>query len=149
MGLDKKELPFKFYRGAGCSSCGNVGYKGRTVIEEVMIMGRKMRELVQSEATSDQLREAAMAIGMNTLGTSGLKRIEQGITTLDEVLKAVQQKEELTSVCPHCSKIVSLDFKDCPYCKKPLVPTCDSCGRIVQPDWVVCPYCREDLKPED
>jgi len=147
MGLDKRELPFKFYRGTGCSSCGNVGYKGRTVIEEVMIMGRQIRDLVQAGASDDKLREAAMATGMSTLGISGLKRIEQGITTLDEVLKAVQQKEELTSVCPHCTKVVSLDFKDCPYCKKPLVPTCDSCGRIVQPEWVVCPFCRQDLKP--
>ena len=147
MGLDKRDLPFKFYHGAGCSTCGNVGYKGRTVIEEVMIMGRQIRELIQAGASDDKLREAAMATGMTTLGISGMNRIEQGITTLDEVLKAVQQKEELTSVCPHCTKVVSLDFKDCPYCKKPLVPTCDSCGRIVQPEWVVCPYCRQDLKP--
>ncbi|MBW1773756.1 MAG: Flp pilus assembly complex ATPase component TadA [Deltaproteobacteria bacterium] len=147
MGLDKRELPFKFYHGTGCSTCGNAGYKGRTVIEEVMIMGRQIRELVQASAPDDKLREAAMATGMTTLGISGMNRIEQGITTLDEVLKAVQQKEELTSVCPHCTKVVSLDFKDCPYCKKPLVPTCDSCGRIVQPEWIVCPYCRQDLQP--
>ncbi|MBW2209379.1 MAG: type II/IV secretion system protein, partial [Deltaproteobacteria bacterium] len=98
MGLDKRELPFKFYHGTGCSTCGNAGYKGRTVIEEVMIMGRQIRELVQASAPDDKLREAAMATGMTTLGISGMNRIEQGITTLDEVLKAVQQKEELTSV---------------------------------------------------
>jgi uncharacterized OB-fold protein len=89
-----------------------------------------------------------MATGMTTLGVSGLKKIEMGITTIDEVLKAVQQKEELTTICPHCGKVVSLDFKDCPYCKKPLVPTCRSCSRIVHPEWVVCPYCRNDLNPE-
>ncbi|MBN2125749.1 MAG: zinc ribbon domain-containing protein, partial [Deltaproteobacteria bacterium] len=133
---------------AGCARCGNTGFKGRTVIEEVLVVGRKIRELIQTNASDDQIREAAMATGMTTLGVSGLSKIEQGITTLDEVLRAVQQKEELTTICPHCGKGVSLDFKDCPYCKKPLVPTCNSCGRIVQPEWVVCPYCREDLKPE-
>jgi hypothetical protein len=148
LGLDKKDLPFKFYRGAGCSKC-SLGFKGRTVIEEIMVVGRKMRELIQAGATTDQLREAAMATGMATLGVSGLKKIEMGITSIDEVLKAVQQKEELTSICPHCGKSVSLDFRDCPYCKKALVPTCGSCDRIVQPEWVVCPYCRNDLKPED
>jgi type IV pilus assembly protein PilB len=148
LGLDKKELPFKFYQGAGCPRCGTLGFKGRTVIDEVMIMGRQIRELIQSNSSADQLREAAMATGMTTLGISGLKKIEMGITTIGEVLKAVQQKEELTSICPHCGKGVSLDFKDCPYCKKPLVPTCDVCGRIVQPEWVVCPHCRHDLKPE-
>ncbi len=149
MGLDKKTLPFKFYRGAGCTKCGNVGFRGRTVIEEVLVVSRKIRELIQNGASVDQIREAAMATGMTTLGNSGLKKIERGVTTIDEVLKAVQQKEELTTICPHCRKGVSLDFKDCPYCKKPLVPTCNSCGRIVQPEWVVCPYCRNDLKPQE
>jgi type IV pilus assembly protein PilB len=149
IGLDKQNLPFKFYRGAGCAKCSNLGFKGRTVIEEVMVLSRKVRELILSGSSADQMREAAMATGMTTLGNSGLKKIEMGITTIDEVLKAVQQKEELTTICPHCSKSVSLDFKDCPYCKKPLVPTCGECGRIVQPEWVVCPHCRNDLKPED
>jgi type IV pilus assembly protein PilB len=149
LGLDKKDLPFTFFRGKGCSKCGDVGFKGRTVIEEVMIMGRKVRELIQSGATTDQIREAAMATGMTTLGVSGLKKIEEGITTIDEVLKAVQQKEELTTICLYCGKGVSLDFRDCPYCKKPLVPTCSSCSRIVQTDWVVCPHCRNDLQPEN
>ncbi len=148
LGLDNKILPFTFYRGAGCSKCGDLGLKGRTVIEEVMVIGRKIRELIQMGASVDQVREAAMATGMATLGISGLKKIEMGITTIDEVLKAVQQKEELTTICPHCGKSVSLDFKDCPYCKEPLVPTCSSCGRIAQPDWIVCPYCRNDLKRE-
>jgi type IV pilus assembly protein PilB len=145
IGLDRESLPFKFYRGAGCSNCGNLGFKGRSVIEEVMIPGRKVRELIQSGASADLLREAAVATGMTTLGVSGLKKIEMGITTIDEVLKAVQQKEELTTVCPQCGKSVSLDFRDCPYCKKPLVPTCHECGRIVQQEWVVCPYCRAGL----
>jgi type IV pilus assembly protein PilB len=148
LGLDSKALPFKFYHGAGCSKCGNTGFKGRTVIEEVMVMSRKLRELTQSGATADQLREAAMALGMTTLGISGMDKIEMGITTIEEVLRAVQQKEELTTICPHCGKGVSLDFKDCPYCNKPLVPTCRICARVVHADWVVCPYCRTDLKPE-
>ena len=147
--LDKKDLPFKFYRGVGCSKCGNLGFKGRTIIEEIMIISRKIRDLIQSGSSTDELREAAMATGMSTLGMSGLKKIEMGITSIDEVLKAVQQKEELTTICLHCGKGVSLDFRDCPYCKKPLVPTCDSCGRIVQPEWVVCPHCRNDLITED
>jgi type II secretory ATPase GspE/PulE/Tfp pilus assembly ATPase PilB-like protein len=144
--LNSGDLPFKFYRGAGCKNCGQSGYKGRTVIDEIMVMGHKIRELIQSNASIDLLREAAMATGMTTLGVSGLKKIEAGITTLEEVLKAVQQKEELTTICPSCGKGVSLDFRDCPYCKKPLVPSCNTCGRIAQPDWVVCPYCRNELK---
>ncbi|HDG98548.1 MAG TPA: hypothetical protein ENG73_10355, partial [Desulfobacterales bacterium] len=97
-------------------------------------------------ASADTLREAAMATGMTKLGVSGLRKIREGITTIDEVLRAVHQKEELTTICSRCGKAVSLDFKECPFCKYPIVPNCESCGRIVQPDWIVCPYCRNDLK---
>jgi type II secretory ATPase GspE/PulE/Tfp pilus assembly ATPase PilB-like protein len=41
--MSAPHLPFKFYRGAGCDRCGHTGYKGRTAVEEVMIMGYKMR----------------------------------------------------------------------------------------------------------
>ncbi len=143
--LSRDNLPFKFYRGAGCNNCGQVGYKGRTLIDEVMVMGHKIRELIHASASVDIIREAAIATGMTTLGVSGMKKVEAGITTIDEVLKAVQQKEELTTICPSCGKGVSLDFKDCPFCKQVLVPSCASCGRISQPGWVVCPYCRSDL----
>jgi type II secretory ATPase GspE/PulE/Tfp pilus assembly ATPase PilB-like protein len=149
LNLNKDELPFKFFRGAGCSNCNNTGYKGRTVIEEVMVMGRKVRDLVQSGASSDEIRDAAMATVTTTLGISGLKKMELGITTIDEVLKAVQEKEELTSICPHCGKGVSLDFRDCPFCNKPIVPTCTECERIVQAEWVVCPFCRHELAKEN
>jgi type IV pilus assembly protein PilB len=146
LSLNKKDLPFKFFRGAGCPTCGHSGYRGRTVIEEVMVMGRRIRDLVQAGATADEIRDAAVAMGMTTLGVSGLRKIEAGITTIDEVLQAVQEKEELTTICPHCGKGVSLDFRDCPYCGKTMVPTCESCQRIVQPEWVICPYCRQELE---
>ena len=149
LGIEKKEQPFKFFRGAGCSNCGNLGFKGRTSIEEVMIIGRQIRELIQSGASTDQIRETALATGMTTLRRSGLKKIERGITTIDEVLKAVQAKEKLNTICPHCGKGVGLDFRDCPFCMKPLIKTCGSCGRIAQPEWVVCPFCRDDLRSRD
>ncbi|UCF57493.1 MAG: Flp pilus assembly complex ATPase component TadA [Deltaproteobacteria bacterium] len=148
LSMTQEELPFKFYRGAGCTRCNNTGFRGRVAIDEAMVVGYKIRELIQSGATSDMIREAAMATGMTTLGFSGLEKIRLGITTIEEVLRAVYQKEELTTICSQCSKPVSLDFKDCPFCKHPLVPTCSSCGRIVQPDWVVCPHCTVDLRPE-
>ena len=94
MGLDRKTLPFKFFHGMGCSDCGHTGYKGRTVIEESMVIARQMRDLIQSGATTDRIRDAAMATGMMTLGERGLKKIEAGVTTIDEVLNAPD-----TSMC--------------------------------------------------
>ena len=148
LGMTQSKLPFKFYRGAGCSRCNNTGFMGRIAIEEAMIMGHKIRELVQSGANADTIREAAMVTGMTTLGFSGLEKIRTGITTIEEVMKAVYQKEEeLTTICSHCGKAVRLDFRDCPFCKHPLVTTCSSCDCIVQPDWMVCPYCADYLRP--
>ncbi|RLB23981.1 MAG: type II secretion system protein GspE [Deltaproteobacteria bacterium] len=149
LSMSHEDLPFTFYRGKGCAKCNYTGYRGRTVIEEVMVMGHKMRELVQAGASADTLREAAMATGMTKLGVSGLRKIREGITTIDEVLRAVHQKEELTTVCSRCGKAVSLDFRECPFCKYPIVPNCEACGRIIQPDWIVCPYCRNDLRKKD
>jgi type II secretory ATPase GspE/PulE/Tfp pilus assembly ATPase PilB-like protein len=146
LSLNQENLSFKFYRGAGCANCSNLGLTGRTVIEEVMVISHKMRELIHSSPNVDMLREAAIASGMTTLGISGIRKIGAGVTTVEEVLRAVQHKEELTTICPSCGKTVSLDFRDCPYCKNALVPTCDSCGRTAQPGWIVCPYCRNDLK---
>jgi len=83
---------------------------------------------------------------MTKLGVSGLNKVRQGITTIDEVLRAVHQREELTTICSRCGKAVSLEFVECPFCRYPIVPNCESCGQIVQPEWVVCPYCRNDLK---
>jgi len=148
IGLTQKDLPFKFYRGAGCNKCNYTGFKGRTAIEEILPLGYKIRELIHNKGNVDNIRNAAVATGMSTLGYSGLEKIRKGITTIEEVLRAVYQKEELTTICPNCGKAVSLDFRDCPFCEHPLVPTCSQCGRIVQPEWVVCPYCRFDLRPD-
>jgi type IV pilus assembly protein PilB len=147
LSMTQEMLPFKFYRGAGCTRCNNTGFRGRSTIEEAMAMGYKVRELIHSGANADTIRETAAVTGMTTLGFSGLQKIRMGITTIEEVLKAVYEKEELTTICSYCGKAVSLDFRDCPYCERPLIPTCSSCERIVQPDWVVCPRCRNDLKP--
>jgi type II secretory ATPase GspE/PulE/Tfp pilus assembly ATPase PilB-like protein/RNA polymerase subunit RPABC4/transcription elongation factor Spt4 len=142
LGLTKMDKPRKFFQGSGCQTCGSLGFKGRTVVEEVMIMGRKIRELVQANTSADLIREAAIAAGMQTLADSALKKLELGITAVDEVLKAIQQKEQLTSRCPNCGKNVNPNSPECPYCKKPLIKSCPSCGRILQPDWLTCPYCR-------
>ncbi|NNF26441.1 MAG: type IV-A pilus assembly ATPase PilB [Gemmatimonadetes bacterium] len=76
-----------FYRGEGCEKCGGSGYSGRQGLYEVMAMNPELRRLVMSEAGTDDLREAGVANGMLTLRMDGLKKIEEGATTLEEVVK--------------------------------------------------------------
>jgi type IV pilus assembly protein PilB len=76
-----------FYKGAGCDDCNGSGYKGRQGIYEVMAMSSRLRKLIMEETGTDELRDAAMAEGMLTLRQDGLKKVEKGITTLEEVVK--------------------------------------------------------------
>jgi type IV pilus assembly protein PilB len=73
--------------GRGCERCGGTGYKGRVGLFEVMEMSDTLREFVMRDAPSTELRTQAMAEGMLTLRQSGLRKVAEGVTTLDEVVR--------------------------------------------------------------
>jgi len=75
------------YKGEGCDQCGGSGYKGRCGFYEVMIMSTPLRKAIMDETGTDELREIARSEGMLTLREDGLKKVERGVTTLDEVVK--------------------------------------------------------------
>jgi len=77
----------KLVKGRGCEKCANTGYKGRIGLFEVMDMSDDMRELVLSGATAVELRRKAIEEGMVTLRQSGLQKIREGMTTIDEVVR--------------------------------------------------------------
>jgi type IV pilus assembly protein PilB len=76
-----------FYKGEGCDQCGGSGYKGRSGFYEVMIITSSLRKGIMNEMSSDELRDLAVSEGMLTLRDDGLKKVERGVTTLDEVVK--------------------------------------------------------------
>ncbi len=76
-----------FYRGEGCDYCNGTGYQGRQGIYEVMPMTSGLRKLVMKGAGTDEIRDLAIKEGMLTLRVDGLKKVERGITTLEEVIK--------------------------------------------------------------
>ncbi len=76
-----------FCRGAGCDECDGSGYKGRQGLYEVMAMSPALRKAVMEERSTDDLREIALSEGMLTLRMDGLKKVERGVTTLEEVIK--------------------------------------------------------------
>ena len=76
-----------FYRGKGCDRCNGSGYKGRQGLYEVMAISGRIRKLIMSEESTDELRTAAIEEGMLTLRMDGLKKVERGVTTLEEVVK--------------------------------------------------------------
>lgn len=74
------------YGPKGCIRCNNAGYKGRTCIVEVLPITVEIQELINQRATFQKIREVARAAGMQTLYESGIKKVEAGITSLEEVL---------------------------------------------------------------
>jgi type IV pilus assembly protein PilB len=74
------------YKGKGCEYCSNTGYKGRVALYEVMPIGEEIRELILQGATADEIKKKAMAVGVKTLRMSGLQKVKEGMTTLEEVL---------------------------------------------------------------
>ncbi len=74
------------YRAKGCHECNHTGYKGRLVIPEVLMVDDTIRKLIGERATYVQIKDAARKNGMDTLFEAGLKRVEDGLTSVDEVL---------------------------------------------------------------
>jgi type IV pilus assembly protein PilB len=82
--LAEKVVPKK---GTGCGKCNQTGYKGRVGLYEVMEIGEELRELILVGASAIELRRKAIEAGMITLRGSGLRKITDGVTTVEEVVR--------------------------------------------------------------
>ncbi len=74
------------YRAKGCDECSHTGYKGRLVISEVMAINDEIRNLISHSASYNEIKDAARRNEMDTLFESGMKKVESGITSVDEIL---------------------------------------------------------------
>ena len=89
IGLDPGKS-YTFYRGKGCKSCHETGYKGRIGIFEILALDDKIRSLIVSRAPAVDIKQAALAKGMKTLHDDGMVKVLSGQTTIDEVLRVTQ-----------------------------------------------------------
>jgi len=89
LGIPADEVKsFPVYKGKGCPICNNTGYKGRVGLYEVMPMKEEVKELVLSRASTTEIKKEAMRLGMKTLRQSGIMKIKEGVTTIEEVLRS-------------------------------------------------------------
>lgn len=86
-GIDPKKLDFPLYQGEGCGNCRGTGFKGRIGIFENMIITSEIRDLILQGAASAQLEKKAIEEGMITLHESAKLKLEQGLTTIEEVIR--------------------------------------------------------------
>jgi type IV pilus assembly protein PilB len=88
LGYKKDEVGgFTVYKGRGCDKCNNTGYKGRVALIEVMQIDDEIRDLILSGGTAIDIKRKAIENGMMTLRKSGLAKIKEGVTTVEEVVR--------------------------------------------------------------
>jgi type IV pilus assembly protein PilB len=75
------------YKGNGCEACSGTGYKGRIAIYEVMVLSPELRDMVLSGTSALEIKRGASQQGMRTLRVSGLEKLQEGITTVEEVVR--------------------------------------------------------------
>jgi type II secretory ATPase GspE/PulE/Tfp pilus assembly ATPase PilB-like protein len=73
------------YRAVGCKRCDDSGFRGRAGIHELLTVTHTLRHLIQTNARSEELLQAATAEGMRTLRQDGIEKVLAGITTIEEV----------------------------------------------------------------
>ena len=88
--MTNNDRPIKFYRGGGCRKCRFTGYKGRTVIVELLIPSEKIRDMIISKKHSSEIEAQACSEGMTTLFQCGLDKVAKGITTCEEILRVTK-----------------------------------------------------------
>jgi general secretion pathway protein E len=84
--------PAVLYRGRGCRRCQGTGYQGRRGIFEVMTVTESLRALILERASAGELRRAAMGQGMKNLREDGWRLVNEGKTTIEEVLRATKDE---------------------------------------------------------
>ncbi len=82
---------YTFYRAKGCDQCFHTGYRGRIGIYEIMLMGYKLKTLIQRTYDSFQIKQEALKLGLVTLRRDGIEKVLRGITTIEEVVRVTQR----------------------------------------------------------
>jgi type II secretory ATPase GspE/PulE/Tfp pilus assembly ATPase PilB-like protein len=88
----------KFWHGAGCEDCRQLGYQGRKGIYELLIVTEAIRPLVMNRSTATSIAQRAIENGMRTLRTDGWNKVKIGETTIEEVLRVTQIEEHMDTL---------------------------------------------------
>ena len=84
----------KLYKGQGCDSCRGTGYRGRQGVYEIFQQTPKLRNMMVAGASDDQLKTAAIEQGMKTLKMQGMRQVLEGTTTLKDLARVVDMRED-------------------------------------------------------
>ena len=85
----------RFWHGAGCDECRQLGYQGRLGIYELLLLNEAIRPLILNRAPASTIAQKAIEEGMRTLRTDGWNKVRAGLTTIEEVLRVTQTEEHM------------------------------------------------------
>jgi len=139
-------LPERHFVGRGCTECSFKGYRDRVGLQEVLLLSPRLRDLFWIGASEARLVEAALHEGMVPLARDGMAKVAVGLTTLEEVLRALPPSPGGERSCGVCGRELREEFQVCPFCDSGLSTQCPACQRPVQEEWRTCPYCRRSLE---
>jgi general secretion pathway protein E len=93
--LDLNEVPQSatIFKSVGCARCANTGYSGRTVVSELLLVNDEIRALIIQKTDAATIKKAAVRAGMRTLRGDALDKIFEGITSVDEIMRAINAEE--------------------------------------------------------
>ena len=95
LGLAEESPNVTIYRASGCEHCGYQGYKGRVAIMELLKVDAELDELISRRASSREFKSTALAKGFRTLADDGVRRVLDGSTSLEEVLRVVDLTDRI------------------------------------------------------
>ena len=100
VGVDPAEVAagFPTFQGKGCAECNQTGYKGRLAIYEVMVMNDDLKEAIIRGMSGTDLKREAVKSGMSTLRMSAIKKVREGMTTVEETVRVTDSDEGYGSV---------------------------------------------------
>src|ERR1700726_2787345 len=107
IGFPVKELGTQFRRGAGCDQCRQTGYQGRAAIYEICVVSEPLRKLIMQKRDGGELKQCAIAEGMLTLRQDGWRRVAQGKTTIEEVVRVTQTDEVMAETTEEAEPVVA------------------------------------------
>jgi type II secretory ATPase GspE/PulE/Tfp pilus assembly ATPase PilB-like protein len=107
IGFPVRELGTRFLRGAGCEHCRQTGYQGRAAIYEICVVTEPLRKLIMQKRDGGELKQCAISEGMITLRHDGWRRVAQGRTTIEEVVRVTQTDEVMAETTEEAEPVVA------------------------------------------
>ena len=143
------QLPQQTYLPKGCEQCNFLGYQGRMGLFEILMVTDRVRQMLLDQANEADIERLARSEGMRSLLEDGMAKCEQGLTSLDEMLRVLTIRRVGGRRCHRCQASIPPEHPFCAFCGAEVLLLCSQCRTVLQPEWHFCPHCRQSAVPAE